>query len=222
MSTRCFWVEPILRERLSLRRYSRSHGDCSAMPGQYGYHDAHRPLFDVDARIVSMTLGDGTVTRDIIDYGGPKNRADVPPEYAWPTNCACGYAFVEDDHWQVFGDALYQRADTGAIVTLRGAPPGAMWDAWWMHGIKGGFLFGPGEDGLVLMVKLPNGHDWCPDRRASNCTMPNDDNHRCWRRHGDPRTGPVTVDKNGPTCAAGAGSILSGDYHGFLRNGELT
>ncbi len=30
------------------------------------------------------------------------------------------------------------------------------------------------------------------------------------------------VDKNGLTCAAGAGSIQAGDYHGFLRDGEFT
>lgn len=31
----------------------------------------------------------------------------------------------------------------------------------------------------------------------------------------------ITVDKNGTTCAAGAGSISAGPYHGFLRNGQL-
>lgn len=31
-----------------------------------------------------------------------------------------------------------------------------------------------------------------------------------------------TVGNNEFTCAAGAGSILSGDYHGFLRHGVLT
>ena len=37
-----------------------------------------------------------------------------------------------------------------------------------------------------------------------------------------PRTGNVHVDKSGDTCAAGAGSILIGGYHGFLHNGYLT
>lgn len=54
--------------------------------------------------------------------------------------------------------------------------------------------------------------------------------HRCWVRHGDPRTGVVHVDKNGLTCRAGAGSILFKgnpargvpDYHGFLHHGKLT
>jgi hypothetical protein len=70
------------------------------------------------------------------------------------------------------------------------------------------------------MVVLPNGHIWDVDGRASNCDMKEDRTHRCWVRHGDPPN--VHVDKNGHTCHAGAGSILSGNYHGFLHNGELT
>jgi hypothetical protein len=75
-------------------------------------------------------------------------------------------------------------------------------------------------DGDHLVVVCPNGYTWDIDSRASNCTMPYDYNHRCWVRHGDPPK--ITVDKNGVTCAAGAGSILAGDYHGFLQNGILT
>lgn len=110
----------------------------------------------------------------------------------------------------------YRRADTGEIFAcLAAVPPGGMWDADWMHD-----CIGPNTDGRVLVVKLPNGNDWIIDSRASNCTLPNDDNHRWWVRHGEPPN--ITVDKlGGPTCAAGAGSILSGNYHGFLRNGEL-
>lgn len=78
-------------------------------------------------------------------------------------------------------------------------------------------------DGEHLVAVLPNGHHWHPDQRASNCTLPEDKTHRCWVRHGDPRKGEaVHVDKNGNTCQAGAGSILSGNYHGFLHHGELT
>lgn len=120
-------------------------------------------------------------------------------------------------HWR----PRYRRVDTGEVFEhLASAPPGAMWDATWMHDCKGGyFLGGPNSDGRFLVVRLPNGHDWCIDSRASNCTTPNDKTHRCWVRHGEPPN--ITVDKNGKTCAAGAGSIQSGDYHGFLRNGEL-
>lgn len=75
------------------------------------------------------------------------------------------------------------------------------------------------EDGDALWVQTPGG-SWCIDSRASNCTMPYDYDHRCWIRHGEPPN--VTVDKNGKTCAAGAGSIQCGNYHGFLQNGALT
>jgi hypothetical protein len=107
-------------------------------------------------------------------------------------------------------------ATHGGVPT---APPGAMWFAEWMSDLAGGaFLGGRPADGW-LVVRLPNGHDWMPDTRASNCTLPDDNDHRCWVRHGAPPN--VTVDKNGRTCAAGAGSIASGSYHGFLQAGQL-
>jgi len=46
--------------------------------------------------------------------------------------------------------------------------------------------------------------------------------HRCWVRHGRPEDGTLHVDKNGVTCAAGAGSIVAGNFHGFLHGGFLT
>lgn len=67
---------------------------------------------------------------------------------------------------------------------------------------------------------LPNGHHWDIDSRARNCGSPEDSTHRCWVRHGEPPM--VHVDKDGETCSAGAGSILSGDYHGFLHHGQFT
>lgn len=75
-------------------------------------------------------------------------------------------------------------------------------------------------DGQHLHVVLPNGIRWDIDSRASNCTMKEDRLHRCWIRTGEPPN--VTAGKNGFTCSAGAGSILMGDYHGFLRDGVLT
>jgi len=60
------------------------------------------------------------------------------------------------------------------------------------------------------------------DGPANNCTRkddPGQKHHHCWVRHGVPPS--ITVDKNGPTCEAGAGSILTKNWHGFLRNGML-
>lgn len=74
--------------------------------------------------------------------------------------------------------------------------------------------------GPHLMAVLPNGHHWDIDSRASNCTMKEDKMHRCWVRNND--LSNMHVDKNGLTCGAGAGSIVAGDYHGFLHNGNFT
>jgi len=57
------------------------------------------------------------------------------------------------------------------------------------------------------------------DDRASNCGSRDDDEHRCWVRHGEPPD--LTVDKQGLTCTAGAGSIVTDTWHGFLRGGYL-
>jgi hypothetical protein len=71
------------------------------------------------------------------------------------------------------------------------------------------------------MVRCPDGHDWCVDSEASNCTRKNEEHH-CWVRHGYPPECNVTVDKNDPnTCHAGAGSIQTPGWHGFLRDGIL-
>lgn len=75
-------------------------------------------------------------------------------------------------------------------------------------------------DGRHLVAVLPNGITWDIMSRCSNCTLPNDTKHRCWVVQGDVPN--ITVDKNGVTCAAGAGSIAVPGYHGFLRNGEFT
>lgn len=59
-----------------------------------------------------------------------------------------------------------------------------------------------------------------PKTGAREDWMPNDDVHRCWVRHGTVGD-PLQVDKNGNTCAAGAGSIQNAGWHGYLKNGIL-
>lgn len=132
------------------------------------------------------------------------------------------------------GDGVFEpimkRTDTGEEMTWGEAPVGAM-----MFFDTGTY----GPDGKSLIVKIPGG-DWHVDGQAMNCDSPcgicgvpykdhkdkghnyedSKPDHRCWIRHGEPPN--ITVDKNGNTCGAGAGSILVKEYHGFLRNGELT
>lgn len=210
-----FWVEPTDEIAWGLRRYTADSTsfDCSG-----NYHDA---LNYVDRAPAQFTV-DATGRRSLQAHVS----GVVHDDPRWPVKCRnCDYLFTEHDRWQDWQELVYRRPDTGQEYVLHSdagagvlgapsAPPGAMRDAWWMP-------FDRQPDGIYLQVRLPNGHDWAVDSRASNCTRP-DAPHQCWVRHGDPRTEPITVDKNGDTCAAGAGSILSGDYHGFLINGILT
>lgn len=153
----------------------------------------------------------------VVDHCREDKPADDDPR--WPLKCdKCVFLFAPNEVRQFFYDLLYRRVDTGELTALRDAPPGAMWNAWWLTDLlPGGMIPGPFPDGQALMVKCPNGRDWFIDGRASNCTMPKDDAHHCWIRHGTPPD--LVVDKNGVTCQAGAGSILAGDYHGFLGTG---
>jgi hypothetical protein len=207
---KCFWLAPTGHEARWLRRYvsfdvPEAERKCAV--AEDGYHQALVRIEDGPCKYVES---EGERYHAAVDIDAFLHDS------RWPVACACGRPFTDDDNRQVFTDTIYKRTDTGASMPLRDAPPGAMWDAWWLKRIA------EGPDGRCLIVKLPNGNDWTIDGQASNCTMPDDHQqklHHCWVRHGEPPN--ITVDKNGVTCAAGAGSILSGDYHGFLVNGEF-
>lgn len=193
MSVKTFWSAAAPFARESLRRYG---GTCK---GKYGYHNAEVVLGDVDLPVDSH--GHGADDHD---------HADL----RWPKKCEhCDYIFADSDEWQHKVTRIYEGG--GHRFVLNDAPIGAMWDATWFPA-----EFGKGADGIALIVKTPGG-SWHVDGRSSDCTKPDDKTHRCWVRHGDPRTGSVHVDKNGDTCQAGAGSIQIGSYHGFLTNGVL-
>ena len=202
MGIKCFWLEPTDKERRYLRRY-QGNSKCS---GTMSYHNAM--VFAEDSKEVM----DETV-RHWVDDG--KTVKDFEGDPRWPTHCPCGYEFQESDERQLFGSHIYRRVDTGEEMTLRDAPEGAMWDATWYHDLGEGWC---GDDGKAIICRVPTNHDWHIDGPCSNCTRPNEP-HKCWVRHGEPPN--LTVDKNGNTCAAGAGSILTSTWHGFLQNGEL-
>lgn len=210
----CYLLEPTGYERRYLRRYTTGERGWTCAEG---WHEA-RTLIGRQRSLQGRLKG---TTR------APARK---PPrrDARWPRTCSdCGYEFAPTDTWQLFTERLYrvERAmpraalEEGDEVSLRDAPPGAMWFADWMN-------FGGGPDGRNLVVKCPPSHDWMVDGRASNCTMPEDNEHRCWPRQGE--APEVTVDKSlGPTCSAGGGSILVGGsddlpgWHGFLRQGVL-
>jgi len=197
----CFLLEPTGRERIALRRYTQGKNEC---PQNGFYHNASAPFCEEATEHDEQ----GYITNGL----KPAPAHDDP---RWPSACACGYAFQERDQWQRFGETIYRRVDTGEEMTLREAPAGAMWYAWWHDQ----FCTPQGEHALV--VKTPGG-EWIIDSQANNCTIPDDRKqewHHCWIRHGRPPN--ITVDKQGQTCSAGAGSIQCGNYHGFLRNGYL-
>ncbi len=209
---RCFLIEPTERARISLRRFCYSDGPAAACSASHcGTHDAE-VLVGEGPIVASRDGRPGTYPCDL-----PRQPYDGDPR--WPSACACGYIFRRADQAQVRQVRIYVRKDTGEETTLRDALPGAMYDATWCHA----YPQWCGPDGRSLIVRCPNGRDWHIDSRASNCTLPNDNTHRCWCRHGIPPD--LTVDKNpkpgSSTCSAGAGSIQAGDWHGYLRAGYL-
>jgi hypothetical protein len=199
MGTPVFFLEPTERYRLALRRYASRDEPC---PNGCSYHQAMAPIGEGQGEEVT---------------NGDRHPHDDP---RWPAQCeGCDYRFVDGDVWQLFTDRIYRRADTGEETTLRSAPVGACWNAAWLADLDSPWYHGP--DGRCLYVRTPGG-DWCPDHRASNCTLPDDSDHKCWVRHGRPEDGTLHVDKEGVTCAAGAGSIGHEDqWHGFLHHGQL-
>lgn len=201
-ATQTFWLEATDDQRVGLRRFTRNSTGWTCAEGW------HQALVITGTRPVALDER-GYVAQL------PETAHDDP---RWPTACAegCGYEFTDADRWQDWQERLYRRSDTGELTTIRDAAPGACWDASWLHQLY------PGSDGITLAVRCPSGRDWIVDSRASNCGRPDDNTHHCWVRHGDPRECAVTVDKNGDTCSAGAGSIVAGDYHGFLQSGVLT
>lgn len=116
------------------------------------------------------------------------------------------------------GSYRFRRPGSEESLTVDQLPPGAAG----VDPFKGSRVL-RGPDGKRLYVKTPGGV-WLVDGRANNCTRPDDVEHHCWVRHGDPRDGTLHVDKDGDTCGCGS-SIGQGpgfrDYHGFLHHGEL-
>lgn len=203
---KCFLLEPTGRVHVYLRRYAslKNRDEC---PGGNGhYHNA------------SVFIGEEPEEHN--EEGYITNGTKPMPSHddpRWPVQCEyCGYAFQESNEWQRNTETIYQRTDTGEEMTIRDAPAGAMWYAWWHDH----WCTPQGKHALV--VKTPGG-EWIVDSQASNCSMKEDfkqEKHHCWILHGEPPN--VTADKQGgPTCAAGAGSIQCGSYHGFLRSGFL-
>jgi hypothetical protein len=176
-------------------------------PGS-GYHNAM-------GRVLEQIPETDRETRDALGrrwFGQEIQAGD------WPTHCAyCGERAPETANRQVFPSLVY-RAPDGETIYGRAFQRGDLYPSpcWRTQAV--GACEWDNCNGTHWTLILPNGHSWDMSSRASNCTMPQDRQHRCWVLHGDP---PHSADKAGHTCAAGAGSIQSGDFHGFYRDGEI-
>lgn len=149
----------------------------------------------------------------------PGEKPDSSMYQACPRSCACGHVFGQALGIRYAdGEPVYRRLDNPAEEIIGALPPGACYVA--EPSEYNGWKYA-GADGLNVVCVLPNGHHWYIDSRCSNCTMPNDNIHRCWVRHGTVGDTNLHVDKNGHTCRAGGGSIRSGDFHGRLQNGII-
>ena len=222
MATQCFLVKPTLNCFLWLRRYS-DKSKRPGMPGEHSYHQNWTPIgvmengyklvhgdgLSEDARLVESSEDRTYLAHNFEEIGHEDPR--------WPRKCEkCDYEFTENDlNWQNFTSRMYVAGD-GRSWPQRELPAGAMYFEDWL---PRNFYWDNKRDPHLIVI-LPNGIEWNVDSRANNCTMPNDRTHRCWSRTGE--APKVTAGKQQPTCAAGAGSILAGSYHGFLQNGELT
>jgi hypothetical protein len=107
--------------------------------------------------------------------------------------------------------AIFRRGDTGEEVGGRkDLPPGACFEM---------DIDRKGPDGRYLVVILPDRNSWHIDSRASNCRRAKDYEGFCWVRTGKPEDGTLDVRSCG--CGAGAGSVRTPAYHGFLHRGFL-
>lgn len=215
-----FWCAPTGKVRRTLRTFTFAADDPCPGGGGLG----HSAVVDLDVADAQWGRynSDGSLRPThaadparVLVSGSVARRALRAAEHRWPTVCAtCGGDIGERAHRVVDTHELYATAGQPDVFELDSLPPGAMFDAWWLPDSY------RGSDGIALTVVLPDGHRWHVDARAKNCPRPDDD-HACWCRHGDPRSQPVTVDKSCDTCTAGAGSVQTATWHGFLRNGVL-
>lgn len=198
----CFVMEESGLYDVQLRVYEM--GDCVS-----GYHETikslgHKPAVELDN--YSEVHGSPVIDCTNADTARYQDQ--------WPDTCSCGFKFTAGASRQYHPKQLWKHGVTGELVLRRDFQPGALFRLRYMEDHK----HWCGSDGKSWAVITPGG-EWNIDSRASNCTMPEDNVHKCWCRHGEAPN--FTVDKQGLTCQAGAGSIITGSYHGFLRGGKL-
>lgn len=193
MTWPCVWTERTGEAERSLRRYSRDDVGC---PQGGTYHNA------------TVSIGRAPLQIDEQGYVEPLDVGEVLDRPDWPTACACGYVFTEDDDRQFNQEPIYRAAD-GREWPHESLPPGAMQDGFWLK------PFAAGPDGIALVVVLPpekpdsRGTWWHVDGPSRNNGVPGPG----WTRTGDPHD---------PPTLSVTPSILTAEYRGFLTAGVLS
>ena len=228
MPTPCYLVVETDRQALSLRRFgfgssATSQGDHECPAREPWSKGGGKP--GCNASTETLEIVPFFMYPEGHDLAGCHMRpAEVDhDDPRWPTHCdSCGEPFTHGELWQENGDVIMRvtaivpgaAVNVGDEFEFKKMPPGAIWEALWAREWAKGF------DGRAYMCRLPDMHDWQIDSEANNCTRKGDRTHRCWIREGEAPF--LNISKNGPTCSAGAGSIQSPNYHGFLQHGVLT
>lgn len=214
-SLRIYWDDVVCKEVHPCEDCPEGHpsftykGSCpnSYGMGKPGSHNA------------AVNLEDRPGTGEAPSFGSEKDY----PEERWPTACKdCGAPAPTDPKkpTAVGQEGIYYHRFV-SVTKLYDSPSGEpeRGDVYVMdYHHPGECPFWDNCDGHHFWAILPNGHTWDIDSRANNCTMPDERTHRCWVRVGSLEEGNLHVDKNGHTCAAGAGSIAVPGWHGFLHH----
>ena len=178
---RCSLLDPLARRRQWLMRRSHAGGPCRSRNAE------HRAKVEIEAGEFPIPAPPKPAVPEWIGF-----RHDL----RWPAHCElCGYPFSDNDERLLFFQRIYRDGE-GRELTLDEAPPGAMWDAWWL---------GPdfrGRDGFHLAVMTPGG-PWYVDGRSPVTRL-----H--WARTGKP-----------PKVSVQPSIFIPGRYHGWLTDGFL-
>lgn len=191
MTIACFWTTETDQVDLGLRRYNGA--DCTV--AKNGHHNAMSVLWR------------GTHAREPTGGRFIQEPEEFKGDPRWPALCPCGYAFTDEDRWQVWYEPIYVAAVTGAEWQLRSLPPGALFDATWLPDTY------RGEDGIALAVLCPPAGEWntwFADGPASS------GGH--WQRTGNPRQ-PETLSISPSISIRAPGT--PGHYHSFLGSGGV-
>lgn len=123
----------------------------------------------------------------------------------WPAACTCGYAFKDNDPWQVNVTRLFQGAPDGRLYRLRDAdlPIGAMWIADWLTDWPEGRAKFAGAAGQAWCLRLPGDTEWIV--------------------YGPSTSGPKWDVQGAPPGITVSPSInAQGRYHGYVKNGVVS